>query len=99
MEQQVPLQRLHHVVHAGESRFARIQAEAVVLHDPRRGAHDQELQVAAVEHSSYVSLVPPPLAHRDPTAEQSDGAVGAVAVLDVGDGFCELEGVWGVVCE
>ena len=69
LEQQVPLQRLHHVVHARVARLARLQAQKVVLHDSRRGAHDQELQVAAVEYPAHVSLVPEAVAHWDTTAE------------------------------
>lgn len=99
MAQQAPFQRVHHLVHARESGRTHLQAQDVVLHDPGRGAHDQEFQVSAVEHPSHVSLLSAAAPHGNALAEQSDGIVGLVAVFDVRHQLCQPKGVWGMVLE
>jgi hypothetical protein len=69
MAQQAPLQRVHHLVHACKSGRTHFQAQDVVLHDPRRGAHDQKFQVSAVEHPAHVSLLSPAAPHGNALAE------------------------------
>ena len=69
----------------------------MVLHDPGRGAHDQELQVSTMEYFAHVSLVPAVAPHWHSASKQSDGAVGVAQVLDVWNGLCRPQRVCRVV--
>ena len=70
--QQAPLQCLHHLVHPCQSRCSHIQAQGVVLYDIGRSAHDQKLQVAAMEYSLDVPFLSSPSPNWHPAAKQFD---------------------------